>query len=80
MLLLQFTEDNSPPGQSLRPTCNPDSLVVSPMCPPTTDCYGMKGSSVWSGNEIYNNSLVGINPQDNSDYMTLTRNHVRPRQ
>ncbi|CAM9971825.1 unnamed protein product [Sphacelaria rigidula] len=39
-------------------------------------CYGMKGSSVWSGNEIYNNSLVGINPQDNSDYMTLTRNHV----
>ncbi|CAM9098445.1 unnamed protein product [Scytosiphon promiscuus] len=39
-------------------------------------CYGMKGDSVWSFNEIHNNTLNGINPQDNSDGMTIHNNHV----
>ncbi|CAM9430926.1 unnamed protein product [Ascophyllum nodosum] len=39
-------------------------------------CYGMKGSSVWRDNEVYDNALVGINPQDNSDNMTITGNYI----
>eukprot|EP00903_Cladosiphon_okamuranus_P007254 g7037.t1 len=39
-------------------------------------CYGMKGNSVWSDNEVYDNYLNGLNPQDNSDGMTIKNNHV----
>ncbi|CAM9349963.1 unnamed protein product [Ectocarpus sp. 6 AP-2014] len=39
-------------------------------------CYGMKGDSNWTDNEIYDNYLNGMNPQDNSDGMTISNNHV----
>nr|QGV16393.1 Mannuronate C5-epimerase [Saccharina japonica] len=39
-------------------------------------CYGMKGNTLWTGNEIYDNYLNGMNPQDNSDGMTISDNHV----
>ncbi|CAM9241261.1 unnamed protein product [Choristocarpus tenellus] len=39
-------------------------------------CYGMKGESVWKTNDVHDNYLNGLNPQDNSDYMTLKKNKV----
>lgn len=39
-------------------------------------CYGMKGASSWRGNAVYDNYLNGLNPQDNSDDMTIVDNHV----
>eukprot|EP00752_Nemacystus_decipiens_P001269 g1266.t1 len=39
-------------------------------------CYGMKGNSVWNDNEVHHNFLNGLNPQDNSDGMTIHNNYV----
>ncbi|CAM9602836.1 unnamed protein product [Discosporangium mesarthrocarpum] len=39
-------------------------------------CYGMKGEAVWAKNNVHNNMWVGLNPQDNSDDMTLRKNKV----
>lgn len=36
----------------------------------------MKGASSWRGNAVYDNYLNGLNPQDNSDDMTIVDNHV----